>query len=93
MVVAEQERRRPLKRRANVSASAALTPKPGRQVGRPLEIEQGLGEGLQLGQGQGLDLGLLGCWGEGAKAALQLAQGQSCRLCLAAFSHSGIPPF
>jgi hypothetical protein len=56
-----------------------------------LEIEQGLGEGLQLGQGQGLDLGLLG-WGEGAKAALQLAQGQSCRLCLATFSHSGIPP-
>jgi hypothetical protein len=56
-----------------------------------LEIEQGLGEGFQLGEGQGLNLGLL-VWGEGAKTALQLAQGQSCRLCLAAFSHSGIPP-
>jgi hypothetical protein len=37
-----------------------------------LEIEQGLGEGFQLGQGQGLNLGLL-VWGEGAKTALQLA--------------------
>jgi hypothetical protein len=67
MVVAEQEQRRPLKRRANVSASAALTPKPGREVVRTLEIEQGLGEGLQLGEGQGLDLGLLGCWGRAPK--------------------------
>jgi hypothetical protein len=56
-----------------------------------LEIEQGLGEGLQLGEWQGLNLGLL-VSGEDAKTALQLAQRQSGGFDLAAFSHSGIPP-
>ena len=76
---------------ASVAASAAADTQPGEQIAGPLEIEQGLGEGLQLGEWQGLDLGLL-VWGEGAKAALQLAQGQSGGFFLAAFSHSGIPP-
>jgi hypothetical protein len=40
-----------------------------------MEIEQGIGQGLQLGERQGLDPGLL-LEAEGAAAALEQAQGE-----------------
>jgi hypothetical protein len=47
---------------------------PSRQIGRPAEIEQRLGQGLQLLQRQGLDFGGSG-FTQGASAAVELAKG------------------
>ncbi len=54
-------------------ASALPLREPSREIRGPLEVKQCLGQGLQLCQGQRLDLGLL-VGGKGAATALQLAQ-------------------
>ena len=59
---------------ASAWASAVVRCQPGGEVGGPSEIEQGIGQGLQLLQGQGLDAGAGGL-AQGAAAAVELAQG------------------
>lgn len=58
----------------------------------PLEIQQGLREGFQLREGQGLDAGFL-LSRKGSAAALQLAQGQGGSFRLPAFCPSFVPSF
>jgi hypothetical protein len=58
----------------------------------PLEIQQGLREGFQLREGQGLDAGFL-LSRKGSAAALQLAQGQGGSFRLPAFCPSFVPAF
>ena len=53
-----------------VCLGSAVSGQLGGQVGRALEVEQGVGKGFQLLQGQGLDLGGGGVC-EGAAAADQ----------------------
>ena len=57
---------------------------PGVEIVRPQEVEQGIGEGFQGAQGEGLDAGLLGR-AEAAAAELELAEGESGGFGLAAF--------
>ena len=54
---------------AQDNRSVVLSLKPGRKVFGPFEIKQGIGQGLQPRQRQGLDPGLL-LGAEGAAAAL-----------------------
>lgn len=58
----------------------------------PLEIQQGLREGFQLREGQGLDAGFL-LSRKGSAAALQLAQGQGGSFRLPAFCPSFVQAF
>ena len=60
-----------------------MAAQPGVEVFRLIEIEQGIGQGFEIAQGQALDAGLLSR-AEGAAAALQLAQGEGGGFCLAA---------
>ena len=52
-----------------------MVAQPGVEVFRPIEIEQGIGQGFEVAQGQALDAGLLRR-AEDAAAASQLAQGE-----------------
>jgi hypothetical protein len=64
---------------------------PGDQIGRALEVEQGIGEGFQLLQLQGLDLGG-GGGRKGAAAAVEETEGYGCLAFLAAFFAAGCEP-
>ena len=64
--------------------SSGVGGQPGGQVGRAREVEQGVGQGFQLLQGQRLDLGGGGVC-EGAAAAVELAEGHGHFALLAAF--------
>ena len=55
--------------------SAGLPAEPGVEVCWSLEVDQGIGEGLQLSEGERLDAGLL-AGGQGAAAELELAEGE-----------------
>ena len=54
-------------------SSVALS-QPNVQIVRPLEVEQGFGEGFQARKWKSADLGLL-LWGKEAGAAAQQAEG------------------
>jgi hypothetical protein len=64
--------------------STVAVRKPGTEICRPLEIEEGIGQSLQVSQGQGLDAGFL-ARGQGAAAAMKLAQGHGGGFLLTAF--------
>ena len=65
---------------------------PGRQVVRAREVEQGIGQGFQLTQRQGLDLGGGGVC-EGAAAAVEEAEGHRSCFLLAAFGFALLAAF
>ena len=57
-----------------IRGELAVGGQPGGQISRALEVEQGVGQGFQLLQRQGLNLGG-GDLAEGAAAAVELAEG------------------
>ena len=72
--------------------SGGVGGQPGSQVGRALEVEQGVRQGFQLFHRQGPDLGG-GGFAEGAAAAVEEAKGDRCFAVLPAFGFAFLAAF